>query len=146
MATPRQRQQADAEAQAILQRPAKDPLTQAQEVMDTICERIANGESLRAICKTKGIPTTTTVKRWLRENEAFRAQYVRAREDQADFYADEIITIADSAEDWSKARLQVDARKWVASKLLPKKYGDRVQLSGDESAPLVHKVILTGPE
>jgi hypothetical protein len=92
---------------------------------DEICERIANGESLRSICADDYMPSTTSVCRWLDLYPDFREQYTRARARQADYYADQIVTIADTAEDHNKARLQIDARKWVAAKLLPKKYGER---------------------
>lgn len=95
----------------------------------TICKRIAEGESLRAICKAKDLPSAETVRVWLSEDRAFSAQYARAREDQADFYADEIIEIADSTSDPNKARVQIDARKWKASKLQPKKYGDKIDVN-----------------
>lgn len=94
-------------------------------VADEICERIANGESLRSICQDDWMPTTTTVYRWLQDYPDFRDQYADARARQADHYADQIVTIADTADDANKARLQIDARKWVAAKLLPKKYGER---------------------
>lgn len=99
------------------------------------------------------MPCMTTVFKWLREDEAFAQQYARAREDQADALADEIVAIADEAEVSAKQdgeeirlaldatavarnRLRVDARKWVASKLKPKKYGERTTLAGDPEAPL----------
>ena len=60
-------------------------------------------------------------------SETVRLHYVRARDGQAEKYADEIVEISDAAtpQDAHVARLKVDSRKWVASKLLPKKYGDR---------------------
>lgn len=105
------------------------------ELAETICARIAGGESLRKICEDKDMPHADAVRKWLvkgdaedapEEFKAFLAQYVRAREDQADYYADDIVHIADTEEDPAKARVRVDARKWVASKLKAKKYGDRV--------------------
>lgn len=73
------------------------------------------------------MPSADFFREWLAEDEVFAAQYARAREEQADHYADEIVDIADrpdlKAED---KRVRVDARKWVASKLKPKKYGDKV--------------------
>ena len=93
--------------------------------LDEICERIAAGESLQSICNDREMPGSSTVYRWLNENADFREQYVDARARQADCYADQIVMLADTAEDHNKARLQIDARKWVASKLLPKKYGER---------------------
>lgn len=101
------------------------PSEYTPEVASAICDKIAEGESLRAICAADDMPDRTTVRRWLSQNEDFRLQYAHAREEQADFYADEIVDIADEAEDAQIARLRVDARKWKASKLAPKKYGDR---------------------
>lgn len=99
-----------------------------QEVADEICNRIAEGESLRAICNDAHIPHTATVKRWLinDEYEDFRAQYTRAREEQTETFVDQIVSIADEEDDPQRARVRIDARKWVASKLKPKKYGDRI--------------------
>ena len=101
------------------------------EMAEKICEKIANGRSLRSICAEDGMPTTSTVCKWLIENKEFSEQYARAREKQADYFAEEIIEIADSAEAESaavsKAKLQIDARKWAASKIAPKKYGDKVE-------------------
>lgn len=89
------------------------------------------------------MPNKATVYRWLGSNEPFRDLYARAREDQADTLADEIVNIADNPVVGIKTktgkdgveitegdmiehrRLQVDARKWVAAKLKPKKYGDK---------------------
>ena len=104
-------------------------LTQA--LANSICDEIANGSSLRSICQADGLPSVGTVCRWLAENADFAEQYARAREAQAEFYADEIVSISDGGEeaDPTRDRLRVDARKWVASKLLPKKYGDRAELN-----------------
>lgn len=96
------------------------------QVGTVICEGLAAGQSLRAICKGEGMPAPSTVCLWVRENPDFAEQYARAREAQADHYADEIIEIADRAEDANLARVQIDARKWFASKVAAKKYGDKV--------------------
>ena len=118
----------------------------SKAVRDTICERIAQGESLRSICESEGMPAARTVHRWLLDDADFCQQYARAREDQADHYADEIVSIADESpglitrEDGdevevsvdsaavARQRLRIDARKWVASKLKPKKYGEKLDL------------------
>jgi hypothetical protein len=122
-------------------------------VGDLICERIANGESLRAICRDEEMPALSTVFRWLSLDTSFSEQYARAREEQADTFADEIVSISDEeattvkvdeedvrvvfdATAVARNRLRVDARKWVASKLKPKKYGERQVLAGDPEAPL----------
>lgn len=113
-----------------------------------ICNRIADGESLRAICRDEGMPDKATVLRWLAANEHFRDQYARAREAQADHFADEILEISDDAtndymmrkrgddvetvvdhEHISRSKLRVDARRWLMSKMAPKKYGDRQEVN-----------------
>jgi hypothetical protein len=98
------------------------------DVADTICQEIMTGKSLREICAQEGMPAASTVYAWLGQYPEFSAQYARAREVQADVLADEILEIADSDPDPNRARVMIDARKWRASKLRPKKYGDRVEL------------------
>jgi hypothetical protein len=94
-----------------------------------VCLEITEGKSLRTICLDPAMPSAETIRVWLIDDGEFAAQYARAREEQADFYADEIIDIADGAKDANLARLQIDARKWKASKLVPKKYGDKLDLT-----------------
>jgi len=106
------------------------------------------------------MPDRVTIYRWLLAQEDFRNHYTRAREDQADTYADEIIAIADEPPEviavtdkhgaliehkldgaylqWQKNR--IDARKWTAMKLKPKKYGDKVTVGGAPGEPVEHKV------
>jgi hypothetical protein len=102
---------------------------QVATAKDRVCKEIADGKSLRAICAAEDMPSVETVRVWLIEDHEFSVQYARAREEQADYYADEIIDIADAAKDANLARLQIDARKWKASKLQPKKYGDKIDLN-----------------
>ena len=108
------------------------PTDYTKDTADKICEKISGGLSLRAICAEDGMPARGTVYRWLIENADFQDQYARARDKQADYFAEEIIEIADSAEAESaavsKAKLQIDARKWAASKIAPKKYGDKQEI------------------
>lgn len=111
------------------------PTRRSEKVTDEICSRIAEGESLRSVCMDSKMPSMTTVQRWLADTETplFKAQYTRAREQQADFYADQIIEIADTEENPQKARIRIDARKWKAAKMRPRAYGDKVlqEHSGD---------------
>lgn len=112
-----------------------------------ICSRLADGESLRNICEDQHLPSARTVHRWLNENEDFRQQYAHAREAQADHLFDEILDITDDGRnDWmerrgeedagwvtngeniQRSKLRVDARKWMAGKLRPKKYGDKQEI------------------
>ena len=127
-----------------------------QETADIICERIADGESLRSICRDDAMPACSAVFRWLSLHKGFEEQYVRAREAQADALFDEILTISDDGfndtytdqdgnvrtnqDVIARSRLRVDARKWMAGKLRPKKYGDKLELSGDPDRPLIHKI------
>ena len=99
------------------------------ELADEICEEIAKGGALYLMCQEKeNWPDESTIYRWIDANDDFREKYARARERQADRRNEEIIVIADTATDANLARLQIDARKWQASKLAPKKYGDRTQV------------------
>lgn len=105
------------------------PSDYSEEMASKICGLLAGGMSLKKICDADDMPDRVTVWRWLEKHELFRNNYARARQEQADSYADEIADIADrddlKPED---KRVRVDARKWVASKLKPKSYGDRLDL------------------
>lgn len=112
-----------------------------QDFADLICERLADGESLRAICRDDHMPTKAMVFRWLARNPAFADQYARARETQADSLADDIIDIADNRTiDANDKRVRIDARKWLAGKLRPKRYGDKQSLehTGPGGGPIQH--------
>ena len=96
-----------------------------QELASAICERMADrGMSILRTCADLGI-SKPFVLDWAKDDEAFAAQYAYARDMLTEFYAEEIVEIADNEPDPTKARVMVDARKWIVSKLLPKKYGDR---------------------
>jgi hypothetical protein len=116
------------------------PSSFTQETADTICERMAEGESLRSICRDDAMPHRLTVLRWADTNEAFRDQYARARDHLADFYNDDILDIADhgNGEDVARAKLRIDTRKWAMSKMAPRKYGDRVttEIGGIDGKPI----------
>lgn len=71
--------------------------------------------------------------RYRRDNPLFENEYMRARELRADFQADEIVHIADTEPDAQVARNRIDARKWVASKMLPQQYGDRLDLNVNQT-------------
>lgn len=130
-----------------------------QAIADAICERLADGESLRKICREdESMPGIATVFRWLNVHSDFQEQYTRAREEQAETLADEIVGIADDGlndtyidengmrrtdtDVIARSKLRVEARKWVASKLKPKRYGDKIvqEVTGADGGPQVHKV------
>lgn len=116
------------------------PSSYTQEIADAICERIADGESLRGICRADDMPNKVTVWRWLDAHPDFCTQYARAREMQAEGFFEEIVEIADDGrrdyqeteegaalvdhDHIQRAKLRVDARKWVAARMAPKKYGE----------------------
>jgi hypothetical protein len=146
-------------------RPIGRPSLFATELGDEICNRIADGESLRAICAEVEMPDKATVFRWLSAegNKDFRNQYIRAREAQADSLVDDILLIADDARnDWMKrngenatgyqengealrrSALRIDARKWLAGKMAPKKYGDKTvnEHHGPDGGPVTLEALL----
>jgi hypothetical protein len=125
------------------------PIPFDQQIGTDICNQIADGLSLVEICRKNGFPHRRRVHEWIAENvEGFAHKYARAREIQAERYAEEIVSIADalyddcSSEQVQAARLKVDARKWAASKLAPKKYGDKVshEHGSDPDRPVVNRV------
>ncbi len=114
------------------------------ELLTSICEQIANGMSLRKVCAQEGMPSAALVCDWLAKDRTFAEQYTRARERQADGFFDEIVDIADTEEDSQKARVRIDARKWVAGKMRPKVYGEKVDVehSGNLAVETIKRVIV----
>lgn len=110
--------------------PKGRPSVYSQAVADRICEEIVIGRSLRSICQDKDMPSIASVIKWLREKDDFSSQYARAKEEQADTITDDMEDIArDNTIDVARARLIIDTRKWAASKLKPKKYGDKLDMT-----------------
>jgi len=131
------------------------PSKYSEKIAEKICEEIATSSNgLHKIAKRQGV-TIRSVMRWLEEHEAFRHNYIRAREIQGDLMASKVIEAAEKCRNGKKtkvsetkdgtfiettigdmverSRLQVDAYKWLASKLAPKKYGDKLDVtSGGE--------------
>ena len=114
------------------------PSLYTEELTDKICSLISSShKSMHTICKEVGIDYETHLN-WLRTKEEYLSKYVRAKEDQADFLAEEMITISEHTEEDHTAftganvvqrdRLRIETRKWIASKLKPKKYGDKLDI------------------
>ncbi len=104
--------------------------TYSQSLADEMCVRIAEGESMRSICRDKKakMPGLSTVFRWLSENDKFKEQYDEACRMRADTLFDEMFEIADDKKgDVNRDRLRLDTRKWALARMSPKKYGDKVQ-------------------
>ena len=119
------------------------PTSYTPELADRICEQLADGLSMRKICEADDMPAKRTIFNWLRTNEEFLHQYERAKEESADSMTDEMLDIADGQEggEVQRDRLRVDTRKWVASKLKPKKYGDYQR--HEHTGSVVHDATLT---
>lgn len=138
-------------------RPGRPSMKMTDEIVGRICERLALGESLRSICADPLLPSQPTVFKWLANSPEFALRYARAREAQADAIFDEILDIADDgSNDWMQARdkdgafigwkengealqrsrLRIDARKWMAGKLRPTKYGEKLLVGEDADNPM----------
>ena len=132
------------------------PSLYTPELAALICERLANGMTLREVCRDDAMPQESTVRQWaVTDYQGFSAQYAKAREIGYQCMADETLDIADNARnDWmerngeddagwqangehiQRSRLRVDTRKWLLSKVLPKVYGDKVLHGSDPENPL----------
>lgn len=113
---------------------------------DAICDALAAGKSLRAVCRMDGMPSPVTVLDWVKmDPEGFGEQYARAREIGYLLLADELLAISDdgAGDSWTddegnertnndviaRSRLRVDTRKWLLSKMLPKVYGEKIDVA-----------------
>ena len=117
----------------------KRPLAPTPELIAEILGRIAEGQALRRICTEPHTPAIGTFYAWMARDGELAERYVRAREDQAETLADEIAEIADDETLPSDSRrIRIDARKWIAAKLKPKRYGDKLsaELTGANGGPL----------
>jgi len=127
-----------------------------------ICARIADGESLRSICRDDTMPAKSTVMAWLADDahQEFRTKYALAREIQADGFVDEMVEIADDgSNDWMekkfgeetrwvengealrRSQLRILTRQWIAEKLKPKKYGTKVALTDPDGGAFKVEVV-----
>ena len=121
-------------------------------IFEYVCQEIEKGRALRNVLKDENMPSTSTFYQWLDNDEVKAKQYARATEVRADIIFDDILAIADeNTNDTSinengievvnndviqRSRLRIDARKWVLSKLNPKKFGDKTIHSGDAENPI----------
>jgi len=103
------------------------PTGYTEELGDLICEGVSRKTPLARLCdENEELPTPRTVYKWLRTHKEFVQNYTRAKEDQADYLAEECLDIADKVGlDPADKRIMVDTRKWLASKFQPKKYSDK---------------------
>jgi hypothetical protein len=125
--------------------PRGRPTAYTEAIAERICNELADGKSLPRICEPEDMPAPRTVRQWvLEDREGFSARYARAREAQAWGWADEINDIGDDSsldiietdngprvntEVVQRSKLRCDNRKWLLSKLLPKQFGDKLDLN-----------------
>ena len=124
------------------------PSSYTSLIAESICEQIALGRSVIQISNDPDYPSEATIYNWLNAFPEFLEKYTRARELQAEHYASEIIALADTpvearkvvikadgseeitlGDSVERSKLQIEARKWIAMKLLPKKYGEKLDLN-----------------
>lgn len=138
------------------------PTSYTEDLADDICERIADGESLRSICDGDDMPNKSTVFRWLAADDAFATRYAHARDAQADTFVDDMVDIADDGRnDWierknadgtvigwqengealRRSTLRVSTRQWIAEKMKPKKYGSKLALTDPDGGALTVNVV-----
>jgi hypothetical protein len=110
----------------------------SREISDAICTRMSEGESLRGICRDPGMPTEGAVRGWaVRDVDGFGERYRAARQLLLEYWADQIVDIADDGDlDPRDRQIRTGVRQWLMSKLAPRRYGDKVQIGGDPESPL----------
>jgi hypothetical protein len=109
------------------------------ELAEEILQRMSEGSPLRQVCRDMGL-AESTIRGWHRDDrDGFAARYEAARRMMIDCFADEIVLLAnrDDLEPNDK-RVRIDTLKWLASKVLPRRYGERLLLAGDATSPIQH--------
>jgi len=118
-----------------------------RDIADTICARMSEGHSLRAICRDTGIPSEGTVRGWaVRDVDGFGDRYRAARLLLMDYWCDQIVDIADDGElDPRDRQIRTGVRQWIMSKVCPRRYGERLLHAGDPENPVrvVHQQVFT---
>ena len=101
-------------------------------LIDEVCIRLSQGVSMRSVCRDDDMPCMATIWRWLRENDNFAKRYTAAKQESADAMIEDILAISDQddeEESTNRSRLRVDTRKWIAAKLRPEKYSEKLDLT-----------------
>lgn len=118
------------------------PTTYTIELANNICEQIGLGNSMRKVLGNESMPAMSTVFLWLREHKDFSEQYERAREERTEAQQEDLLELGDEAVSLAQAvdskasnavvsavKLKADNMKWVMSKMKPKKYGDKIDMT-----------------
>ena len=119
------------------------PTDYSAELAADICERLVDGSSLRAVCRSESMPSISTVMKWVTLHPDFAEQYAISVDERAVGMFEDMFDIADGVEpdpsEVSKAKLRIDTRKWALARMNPKKYGDKIQqeVTGADGGPLI---------
>lgn len=121
--------------------PGGRPTDYNKEIASAICAELAEGRSLRTVCKSDNMPAMSTVFLWLRDHKEFSEQYAQAKEESAEAQHEELADLGDQAIQLAQSlpgqqasaavqavRLKADNLKWSMSKMKPKKYGDKLDV------------------
>lgn len=113
-----------------------------QELADEICAQLAIGTSLRTVCASQDMPTVRTVFNWFRTKPDFLQQYARAKEESSEAMNEELMVLGDIAFEAAQevdpkasgavvqaVKLKADNLKWMMSKMKPKKFGDKLDMT-----------------
>jgi hypothetical protein len=111
------------------------------EARQIILDRLAEGESLLAICEDEGLPCARTVQRWQNDDPEFDVAITRARESGFLLRAEKAVADAKKADDASKGRLAFDAERWFLGKL-SNAFSDKVR--NEHSGPNGQPIATTG--
>ena len=135
-------------------RERKPRIVYSDSILDLILDRVAAGEALSRVCSSADMPTRKSFFEWVEKDPSIKAKYEFAIQLRADGLVDELLAIADDGmsdtytdsdgnertnqEVIARSRLRVDARKWLASKMAPKRYGDKTstEITGADGGPL----------
>ncbi len=100
-----------------------------RKILNAVVDRLIEGDSLRQICRTKGIPDKSTILRWLVDDDELATIMARAREMQADALDDDIQDVVDEVRrgklDPQAAQVIIRAHQWRAGKMKPRVYGEK---------------------
>lgn len=117
------------------------PTKYSKALAARLCAQLAQGKSLRTVCKMTSMPSCVTVFAWMPKYPEFLKQYEEAVSQRTDAHIEEMLDIADnSKEEAQRSRLRIDTRKWIASKLKPRKYGDKLEIGTDPDKPPIIRI------
>ena len=108
-----------------------------ERLLIAVFTRMKNGQSLMQACAAENVPEST-IRYWADRDDDTSAEYARARGSLIDSHVNELLSISDTEPDAARARVQIDTRKWIMSKLMPKKFGDKIQNehTGQDGGPI----------